>query len=309
MMYDAAACGRMTRAYVAGLAPRSPTYMRHHWDHAKGFLDDQGLAAARQEEETQWQQAQQDAGLDLVSPAYVATEDALRPLTELPGASEGALTRTFETNTFHRQPIIDAVPEDGLRPWVDSVRLETPWVLSLPSPYDALQRSDVEDEASVVACLADAVSYALASGAGLVRLQEPSAAYRPEETDLDAFTAWLEAVVGGHGKHCVVHFSQGDVLSRPELLKAVPCAVGFQVPTAADDLDLHGIRLHAGVIHGDSSLVEATSVGADAVSFCDATGATLEAITNGWDLEHVPHETGLRKLHALAAARPVEVAA
>lgn len=299
----------MTRAYVAGIAPRSQNYMRRHWDHAKAFVDDAGLAAARREEETRWQAAQHEAGLDLVSPSYVATEDILRPLAHLPGASVGPLTRTFETNTFHRQPVITGdLPEGGLRPWVDSVRVEGPWVLSLPSPYDALQRCDVQDGHALVACLADAAGYALDTGAALVRFQEPTAAYHGHTPDAATFADVLATATAGHEDDCVVHFSQGDVLARPELLEAVPCAIGLE-PGDPAGVDLSGTRLHAAVVRGERTLLERKAVGAAALAFAQATGAQLWAITNGWDLEHVPYDIAVRKLHALAEARPVEVPA
>lgn len=307
---------RMTHAYVAGIAPRSVAYMRAHWDHAKGFIDDAGLEAARLEERTRWVGAQQQAGLELISPSYVETEDVLRPLTAVAGAQVGSLTRTFETNTFHRRPAFSApVAVDALRPWVDTVRPEGPWVLTLPSPYDAVVRSDVPDDEtadSIAACLRDAAAYAVSLGALRVRFQEPSATYRGHELDVERLARLLDLATQGIHAESVVHFTQGDVLARPELVDAVPCAgIGLDVQTTslpATSL-LEGRQLHAGIVRGESSLVETPETAKAAFALADASGARLWAVTNGWDLEHVPFDVAVAKLRVLAAARAPEVLA
>ncbi|MHB8633934.1 MAG: hypothetical protein ACYDBQ_08230 [Thermoplasmatota archaeon] len=315
----------MSHAYLGGIAARSESYMRAHWDHAKGFLDDAGLEAARREEERTHVEVQTEAGLDLLSPALVNWEDLMRPLTWRGKPCEaGHLTRTFETNTFFRQPHLTGdLPAPEPAAWLKNVAIPPrhPWALTLPSPWDFAVRA--QDDASkpaerAVECgraLNRVVAEAVRRGAEVVRFHDPSVLYHGAHVDTAAFTDALEAAAKGHRAVCTLHLTNGNPFESPEILSANPLGglsiedPGGKPPRLALPNDL---RFSAAVLHGEESLVEKPDEVAEAAtSLAQRLDVPLWGITNGWDLDHVPHAIAIRKAKALGQARHIllEVAA
>lgn len=309
----------MVHAYLGGIAARSQTYMRAHWDHAKGLLDDAALQDLRTREEADHATAQQDAGLDLTAPALVAWEDLLRPLaTGLGGVEAEALSRYFETNTFYRRLHVTG---EVLPPADPAVFLKGspipagPWVLSLPSPHDAARRSRDEQYGDIEAlslaygeALHPVVQAAVRSGAALVRFHDPSALYPGTPLDLDALVVGLRAAARGAEETCTLHLTNGDPYDRPEVLAENPLGgLSIEDPGRAppDDLSLPpGTRLSVAVIHGEQSLVEDPRRARDrAAAVAEALGLPLWGITNGWDLDHVPHAIARQKIAVLGHMR------
>lgn len=311
----------MPLAYLGGIASRSERYMRDHWGAAKGFVAPAALLASARTEEQDHVALQQAAGLDVVSPALTRWEDLLRPLLrDGTGASVGQLTRYFETNTFFRQPLVTGpLPAAAPSEWFEAFRLPrgTPWVLTLPSPHDFAVRAKDERKGSTVAKLAVAAGQALRpvvdaavqQGASVIRFHDPSIAYgRAPKPDLDAFTDGLAAAAKGHESIATLHITNGDPFSVPAALQANPLGgLSIEDPGRAPPPNLElprDTKLTVAVIRGEDSLVEDPREAAEAaVGLADRLGVKLVGVTNGWDLDHVPHAIAVRKVQALGQTR------
>jgi methionine synthase II (cobalamin-independent) len=313
----------MPVAYLGGIAARSERYMRDHWSAAKGFLGPSELLASAKREEADHVALQQEAGLDLLAPALVRWEDLLRPLLrDGSGATAGQLTRYFETNTFFRQPLVEgAVSPPAPATWFEAFALPPgqPWVLTLPSPYDFAVRSKVARAAGKGASLAGlavevgsalrpVVDAAVQRGAAVIRFHDPSIAYaRAGTRDAAAFAEGLAAAAKGHEALSTLHLTNGDPFSVPEALQANPLGgLSIEDPGRAPPrLALpNKTRLTVAVVRGEESLVEDPRASAQAAaSLAQRLGLGLFGLTNGWDLDHVPHAIAARKVHALAKAR------
>ena len=311
----------MPIAYLGGIAARSERYMRDHWGAAKGFVTPAALLASARQEEQDQVAAQRQAGLDLVSPALVRWEDLLRPLLrEGSGATVGQLTRYFETNTFFRQPLVDGV----LAPvppatWFEAFAIPkgTPWVLTLPSPYDFAVRAKDERKGGSVAKLAKeagealrpVVAAAVKQGASVIRFHDPSIAYRRSpKPDIDAFVEGLSVAAKGNEAISTLHITNGDPFSVPAALEANPLGgLSIEDPGRSPPATLklpNKTRFTAAVIRGEDSIVEdPREAAAAAVALADRLGLELFGVTNGWDLDHVPHGIALRKVQALGQTR------
>jgi methionine synthase II (cobalamin-independent) len=308
----------MTVAYLGGIAARSERYMRDHWARAKGFTDDAALLASARIEEAAHVAAQKEAGLDLLSPAYTRWEDLLRPLCDGKSVEAGALTRYFETNTFYRQPTITGrIPSPTSWDAAFKVPAGTPWVLTLPSPWDAAVRSRDDRDKSKPATLAleiaealrPVVEAAVKKGAQLVRFHDPSILYRRAATrDTAALAESLRAAAHGNERLCTLHLTNGDPFAFPEVLQANPLG-GLSIEDAGraapKGLNLaNGTRLSLALVRGEDSIVEdPQALVARAQEIAGPLGLDAWGLTNGWDLDHVPHAIAQRKIAALGKAR------
>jgi methionine synthase II (cobalamin-independent) len=308
-------------AFIGGIAARSERYMRTHWDHAKGLADDKALEAARRDAESAFIRAQQEAGLTLVAPALVSWEDLFRPFVSAwGGITAGALTRYFETNTFYRQPHVTGelrgTPAAAGFLTVFQIPPKTPWVLTLPSPWDFALRSQDDhygDTAALAhACavlLAPVVDAAVQAGAAVIRFHDPSAVYPGSPApDPEDYSRILEAAAGAHREKAVLHLTNGDPFARLDVIEANPFAgLSIEDPGRAPPRPLEtrrGTRLTAAVVRGEESLLEdPRTAAAAAARLAEATGLPLVGVTNGWDLDHVPHTIQLAKLEKLSEVR------
>jgi methionine synthase II (cobalamin-independent) len=311
----------MPIAYLGGIAARSERYMRDHWGAAKGFVPPAALLESACREEADHVALQQAAGLDLLAPALVRWEDLLRPLLrEGSGATVGQVFRYFETNTFFRQPHVTGslalpVPAE----WFEAFRLPPgkPWVLTLPSPWDVAVRSRDERAGSkpaqlareVGAVLRPVVDAAVRQGAALIRFHDPSIAYgRAAQRDAAAFAEGLATAARGHEAISTLHLTNGDAFAHPEVLQANPLGgLSIEDPGRAPPSGLrlpNKTRLTAAVLRGEQSLIEDPREAAQAAqALAGRLGLPLYGITNGWDLDHVPHAIAARKVQALGQAR------
>lgn len=311
----------VVHAYVGGIGARSESYMRRHWDHAKAFVGAADLETEGRREEAAYVALQDEARLDLVSPAFTRWEDVFRPLCrDGSGVTTGTLTRYFETNTFYRQPHVtgDLVTPDA-DAWFGAFQIPKgrPWVLTLPSPWDFALRSRNDSRRSLAELthhvgetLHVVVAAAFTRGAKLVRFHDPSIVYRRSAThDVDAFAEGLAAAARGHEKDCTLHLTNGDPFADVAVVEANPLSGlsiedsghkprGFTLP--------NGTRLSAAVVQGEESLVESPQeIARRAHELADSLGVGLRAITNGWDLDHVPHAIAEKKIRALGQAKDV----
>ena len=311
----------MPIAYLGGIAARSERYMRDHWGAAKGFTGPAELLASARREEADHVALQQEAGLDLLAPALTRWEDLLRPLLrDGSGAAVGQLTRYFETNTFFRQPLVTGdLDPAGPATWFEAFGLPPgkPWALTLPSPYDFAVRAKDERPGSSVGkrsveageALRPVVDAAVKRGAALVRFHDPSIAYgRSADRDVAALADGLAAAAKGHEAISTLHITNGDPFSVPEALQANPLGgLSIEDPGRAPPPRLglpNKTKLTVAVIRGEESLVEDPRQAAKAAAtFAQRLGLGLFGVTNGWDLDHVPHAIAVRKVQALAQTR------
>lgn len=310
----------MPVAYLGGIAARSERYMRDHWAAAKGFLTPAALLESAKKEEADHVALQQQAGLDLLAPALVRWEDLLRPLLkEGSGATVGQVFRYFETNTFFRQPLVaGAFAKPDPAAWFEAFHLPPGkgWGLTLPSPYDVAVRSKVERKATTAQLAAEVgkalqpvVAAAVKRGAKRVRFHDPSIAYgRSPKPDVDAFAEGLAIAAKGNEAVSTLHVTNGDPFAVAAALQANPLGgLSIEDPgrAAPKGLRLSGkTKLTVAVIRGEQSLVEKPAeAAAAAAALADRLGLALFGVTNGWDLDHVPHAIAARKVQALADTR------
>jgi methionine synthase II (cobalamin-independent) len=311
----------MPVAYLGGIASRSERYMRDHWARAKDFIDPATLAVSAREEERQHVDAQQAAGLDFLSPAYVTWEDLLRPFCAEGGpVAPGQLWRYFETNTFFRQPLVTGQPKpaDAAGLFRDFVLpAGKTWTLTLPSPWDFALRAKDERASSTVANLAlefgqslqPVVKAAVAKGARLIRFHDPSIAYkRAAKRDVGAFAQALATAAKGHIDTCTLHITNGDPFTVTEALTANPLGgLSIEDPGRQPPKNFSlakGTKLTLALIRGEDSTVESpAAVARRAAELAAALNLPLWGVTNGWDLDHVPHAIAQRKIAALGQVR------
>src|SRR5439155_26341646 len=141
------------------------------------------------------------------------------------------------------------------------------------------------------------------------RFHDPSIAYpRAARRDEAAFAEGLAAAAKGHERIATLHVSNGDPLAVPAALQANPLGgLSIEDPGRAPPPGLrlaNGTRLTVACIRGEDSLVEDPAEAARAAAaFSQRLGLGLHGLTNGWDLDHVPHAIALRKVAALGKAR------
>lgn len=311
----------MAIAYLGGIAARSERYMRDHWAHAKAFIDAKTLLESARKEEADHVSAQQAAGLDYLSPALTRWEDLLRPFTkDGSGVVTGQVWRYFETNTFNRQPLVTGVfakADPAALFEAFAIPKGAPWVLTVPSPWDFASRAKDERKGAKVATLTleaaaairPVVDAAFKRGAKLVRFHDPSIAYRRAESrDVKAFAAGLAEAAKGHEKQCTLHITNGDPFDVPAALEANPLGgLSIEDPGRAPPSKLklpNATKLSLALIHGEDSIVEdPAAIARRAHELARTLGLEAWGLTNGWDLDHVPHAIAQRKIAALGKAR------
>jgi methionine synthase II (cobalamin-independent) len=307
-------------AHLGGIAARSERYMRDHWSSAKGFVAADVLKASARREEADWVAVQQQAGLDVLAPALVRWEDLLRPLLrEGTGAAPGQLNRYFETNTFFRQPLVTgALPTADPAHWFEAFAIPAgkPWCLTLPSPWDFAVRAKAERKATVAElaraagdALRPVVKAAVQKGATVIRFHDPSIVYpRAARRDAAAFAEALAVAAHSHEAIATLHLTNGDPFAHPEVLQANPLGgLSIEDPGRAPpaNVRLSGkTRLTVAAVRGEESLVEDPKAAAEGASaLAGRLGLGLHGVTNGWDLDHVPHGIAVRKVQALAETK------
>ena len=118
----------------------------------------------------------------------------------------------------------------------------------------------------------------------------------------------LRVAARGHEKACTLHLTNGDPYAFPEVLQANPLG-GLSIEDAGrappKGLALaNGTQLSLALVRGEDSIVEdPKAVAARAQEIATSLGLEAWGLTNGWDLDHVPHAIAQRKVAALGQAR------
>ena len=229
--------------------PRPETLVRATRDLDRGRTTPERAEEAFASAEAEVRRLEVDLRLDSVTGGYLRWPDLFRPFTQLwSGARAGPLTRFFETNTFYRQPILDAPPRPGrghLSDWLPKGRTAR---ALLPGPYTLAALAEARyasgPDTSVLRDVAAALSASIrdlgADRPGYFQFQEPMLAYAPPPRDraglLDAYRE-LATACAGTTTAVWTYFGDGG----PALAALAP------LPVDILGLDLLSSRLPAGV--------------------------------------------------------------
>lgn len=150
-----------------------------------------------------------ELAVDTTTGGYLRWQDMFRPFTQIwKGVSPGPLTRFFETNTFFRQPVLEAPPAPGPGSLSDWLPRGPSARAILPGPYTFARLADVryrtDGPAAATLDIADALAAEL-RGLGHrrvagVQFQEPSLAYgavREPRNELEESYRRLAAAADG----------------------------------------------------------------------------------------------------------------
>ncbi len=257
------------RTTLTGPFPRPEHLVKATRDLDRGRIDAAAAEEAFGRAEREVAEVEAELKLDTVTGGYLRWADLFRPFTlSWKGVSAGPLTRFFETNTFYRQPLLDAAPERGsetLERWLP--RGETARAI-LPGPYTFAHLAEVRyaggDRTTAVADIARALAAELRALGPRpprhVQFQEPLLGYAPFVGDaaplVDAYRVLVDAC---NGATTTVWTFFGDAGRSIDALLALPVDIvgvdlfEFEVPRP---LDLRGKGLGLGVVESRTTLSE-----------------------------------------------------
>jgi 5-methyltetrahydropteroyltriglutamate--homocysteine methyltransferase len=265
-----------------------------------------------------------ELGFSTVLGGLLSQQDLFRPFSEeTPGLEVGPLTRWFETNTFFRQPIVNAPPQWA--PGAFARRLSLPELnatkiaprVILPGPYTfsglADNRTDLSREELArrwSELLALEVHDLAAHGVRSFQVQEPLLVVDPPSRDEQS---WVERAFEPLAPalsevESILWTFFGDGAPVLPLLAALPFeTVGVDLtetdPALLTELPA-GKGLGLGCLDSRTTLVEDPEDIAALVRELDARLQPSEVLLGpGLSLELVPWEVAERKLRVLAAAR------
>ncbi|MGA7922449.1 MAG: hypothetical protein WCA77_00515 [Thermoplasmata archaeon] len=261
--------------------------------------------------------------LDPLTGGYLRWPDLFRPFAETwTGFTVGPVTRWFETNTFFRQPVLNAPPgrvPGALRTWFpplprDSSRRQ--WKAILPGPYTFARlldnRSGETPEAlthRLGRLYAEEVRELRSAGYGTFQFQEPLLVVDPPEG------AAAEAVVAAYdaiqpqltGVRSAIWTYFGDAAPVGPLLARLPVgAIGIDLaetePAQLATLGAHR-ALGLGCVDPRTTLVEDPADVAKVVrEVVRRLSPSSIFLGPGGPLDLLPWEPATRKLHVLPAA-------
>ena len=257
------------RTTLTGAFPRTEALVQATRDLDRGRTTPAAAEAVFAEAERQVLAVESDLGLDVLTGGYVRWPDLFRPFTaSWNGVGVGPLTRFFETNTFFRQPVLDAPPTPGksaLAAWLPHGP-RSRWVL--PGPYTFSYLAEVRygehDRTTALKDIARALATELRrlapNGPAEVQFQEPLLGYAPFEGDptvLIAAYRLLSEALGSIGSSVWTFF--GDAGRSFSTLVQLPVGtIGVdvfesEIPAGAS---LKGRGLGLGVIESRTTLPE-----------------------------------------------------
>jgi 5-methyltetrahydropteroyltriglutamate--homocysteine methyltransferase len=265
-------------------------------------------------------------GLDPMTGGYLRWADLFRPFAETwSGFTVGPVTRWFETNTFFRQPILNAPPERvagaiaGRLPKVPRTKGPRRAKVILPGPYTFAHlldnRSGETPEAlthRLGRLLAEEVRELRGIGYTTFQFQEPLLVVEPPtgaraESVVAAYQALQPALDGGSS---IVWTYFGDAARCAELLARLPVnAIGIDLAeTEVKNLpklgDRRGIGL--GCLDPRTTLIEdPTDVAQVVRTVLQRLNPLHVTLGPGAPLDLLPWEPATRKLHVLPAARQI----
>lgn len=254
---------------LTGAFPRSEALVQATRDLDRGRTTPAAAEAAFVEAERRVLAVERELGLAGETGGYLRWPDLFRPFTAVwDGASAGTLTRFFETNTFFRQPVLEAPPRPGKSSLASWLPKGPKARLVLPGPYTFAQVADVRygtrepNEAMRDLGLALAAELRLLGAArpGQIQFQEPLLGYAPYSGDVRALVdAYRPIAEAARGASTAVWTYFGDAGRNLRVLAELPVdVIGLDVfesvlPAGAT---LGGKGLGAGVLESRTTLPE-----------------------------------------------------
>ncbi|MGA8424490.1 MAG: hypothetical protein WB782_03095 [Thermoplasmata archaeon] len=316
----------IVRTGLTGPFPRSEALVAATRDLDRGRTTAEAVDELFLHAEREVRSLEERLGLDVITAGYLRWPDLFRPIAETwDGFTVGPLTRWFETNTFYRQPILNAPPQR--RPGALVGRLpaalkEVPAnrvKVILPGPYTFAglldNRSGETTEALIHRLgrlLTEELRELRALGYATFHFQEPLLAVEPPdgpraEAVIAAYRSIAPAADGGTTL-LWTYFGDGGPIFP--LLRRLPVSVvGIDLAETdwerlPDTPSSQGLGL--GCIDPRTTLVEdAGEVARIVRALSERLRPPVLWLGPGGPLDLLPWEPATRKLHLLAAARQV----
>ncbi len=291
------------RAFAPGIYPRSHALVEATRDLERRRTSVEAVDEQFERDFALLLQAQEQAGLDLLSDGLLRWQDIFRPLAERAAGLEARpLTRFLDTNTFYRAVLVEGTPrlEDPLpAPRLPSGR----WLGTLPSPLAfsfATGRSASPQELAANVLAPQIEAYA-AAGCALVVLVEPFLARQGGGRDLRAGLAELPTSVP-LALH-LVFGNAADVIDDTISLPVDAVGVDFYATSLESIPNDFPKEILAGVVDVRSSAIEdAAQIARFVGALAERDPAGVSLVPNG-DLQFVPEPIARRKLSVLGAGR------
>jgi 5-methyltetrahydropteroyltriglutamate--homocysteine methyltransferase len=314
----------IVRTSLTGPFPRSETLVRATRDADRGRASPESVEEAYRETEREVLALERRLGLDPATGGYLRWMDLLRPFAEgWGGFSPGPLTRWFETNTFYRQPVLNAPPDrvPGViarnLPHANGAVDPRQAKAILPGPYTFAglldNRSGETAEALVHRLgrlLAEEVHELRGLGYGTFQFQEPLLVVRPPASTLaeSVVTAYRALADAAGPATSVVWTFFGDAKPVIPLLSRLPVSVVGLDLAETDLASLSGLPERRGIglgcVDPRTTLVEdPAELARIARELAERLRPSVLWLGPGGPLDLLPWEPATRKLHVLPAAQ------
>jgi 5-methyltetrahydropteroyltriglutamate--homocysteine methyltransferase len=285
-------------AFVPGLYARSEALVQATRDLDRGRTTEAAVEEQHDQDRATLVEAQEQAGLDLLTDGMLTWQDIFRPLLEASdGLEPGALTRYLDTNTFYRAPsattatprLTSSLDERYLAP------VPGPRLVTLPAPYALAQGTGVEPKTVAESVLKPQID-----------------ALHADEADLSALEVAFAALAGGPKLALWLPFADARPLLEAGIADLPVDAIGIDfylthitdVPKGLDKL------LLAGVVDARSSAVEdERELAAFARRLQEDREIQRIALVPNGDLQFVSEPIAREKLLRLGKAKTASVEA
>jgi len=228
------------RTTLTGPFPRPEALVQATRDLDRGRIPLEKGEEAFSQAEQEVLRVEADLGLDATTGGYLRWQDLFRPFSRLwTGVTTGPLTRFFETNTFFRQPVLEARPRPGNGSLAEWLPRGPNARAILPGPYTFAHLADVryraETPASVTLDIADALATELRAlgpaRPASVQFQEPLLAYAPPKgAEQELAEAYRRIADGAGGVPVSIWTYFGDAGPMlPSLARLPVDAIGFDL--------------------------------------------------------------------------------
>lgn len=312
------------RITLTGPFPRSEEVVQATRDFDRGRIDAAQLEERYTRAEGEVVQLERRLGTDRVTAGYLRWPDLFRPIAETWGGfTVGPVTRWFETNTFFRQPILNAPPErtpgaiaSRLPP---SLRSEGPGraLVILPGPYTLAGLLDNRSGETAQALihrlgrlLAEEVRDLRTQGYASFEWVEPLlVAKPPNSTEAESVIAAYQAIgTAAQDSPSMLWTYFGDAAPVLPLLSRLSVTlIGFdlaETDPATIPPVLGNRSIGLGVVDPRTTLSEDPGAIASIVRALQQRMKPPSIwLGPGAPLDLLPAEPAARKLHVLAAAR------
>lgn len=257
------------RTTLTGPFPRTEELVQATRDLDRGRISPEAADAVFARAEREVDAVEERLGLDCRTGGYLRWPDLFRPFsTSWANVRTGPLTRFFETNTFYRQPILEAAPSPSpgaLGPWLP----HGPKARAvLPGPYTFARLCDApyagNDPARVLRDVAGALAAELRALGDrrppFLQFQEPLLAYESFTGDpAPLIESYRQLADAARGSETSVWTYFGDAAPSVATLARLPVdAIGVDVfeLDAPRPVELHGKALGVGVVESRTTIPE-----------------------------------------------------